>query len=154
MHYRERLRVPAIWWLTALFFAVSTMSAIGFYLGPEFAVVAGLVTVVAITAGLLAYGSVEIVVDSEGLLVGGSRLEWPYLGEVKVHDRKATQHRMGAGADPSAWLVHRGYLPGSVEITLADPLDPHPYWLVSSQDPQGLADAIQTHRPITAPEAE
>ena len=53
MTYRERLRVPAGWWVTGLFFAVSFVTAVGFYAGPLVALVAGAVTAAAITAGCL-----------------------------------------------------------------------------------------------------
>ncbi|MPN07380.1 hypothetical protein SDC9_154650 [bioreactor metagenome] len=50
---------------------------------------------------------------------------------------------MGAGADVQAFLATRPYIRRVVEVTLADPADPHPYWLISSRHPEELADAIR-----------
>jgi hypothetical protein len=40
-------------------------------------------------------------------------------------------------------MVLRPYVKTAVEITLADPDDPVPYWLVSTRHPQRLAAAMQ-----------
>jgi hypothetical protein len=39
--------------------------------------------------------------------------------------------------------VLRPYIKTTVEITLDDPEDPVPYWLVSTRHPQRLAAALQ-----------
>jgi hypothetical protein len=39
--------------------------------------------------------------------------------------------------------VLRPYIKTAVEITLDDPDDPVPYWLVSTRDPHRLATAMQ-----------
>ena len=44
MTYRERLAVPAGWWVVGMFFALTFVTAVGFYAGPWVAVVAGVVT--------------------------------------------------------------------------------------------------------------
>jgi len=113
------------------------------------AVVAGVVTAAGVAAALLWYGSIRLRVDAVGLHVGRAVLEWPYVGEVTVHDRASTRSRLGAGADHAAWLLVRGFVPGSVEVTVNDPADPHPYWLVSTRDPEGLAQAIAECRSIS-----
>jgi hypothetical protein len=143
MNYRERLTVPAGWWVVGMFFSLTFVTAVGFYAGPWIAVLAGLVTAATIAGALLWYGRVEVVVDEGGLHAGDALLEWPYAGEVRVHDRAATRERLGVGADPAAWLVVRAFVPGSVEVAVADPADPHPYWLVSSRRPGELAQAIE-----------
>lgn len=150
MNYSERLRVPAIWWVVGMFFSLTFVTAVGFYAGPSVAVIAGVVTAVGVAAALLWYGRVRITVDAAGLHAGAAVLEWPFAGEVRVHDRGATRARLGAGADHDAWLLVRGFVPGSVEVAVADPADPHPYWLVSSRDPVRLAQAIEDSRGISA----
>ena len=45
--------------------------------------------------------------------------------------------------DARAWLLVRGWIPGVARITLDDPTDPTPYWLVSTRDPEGLAAALR-----------
>ncbi|MFT4108025.1 DUF3093 domain-containing protein [Propionicimonas sp.] len=149
MSYRERLSVPSSWWVTGLLVALSFVTAVGFYIGPAVAVAAGVVTAVAVVLALLFYGRVVVAVDAGGVRAGDSVLEWPYVGEVIVHDRSATRSRLGPDADHAAWLVVRGYVPGSVEVVVDDPADPHPYWLVSSRRPAQFAAAITASRPIS-----
>ena len=143
IYYTERLSVPASWWVIGLFFAVSFVSAVGLYAGPTVSVVASLVTAGVIAAALVAYGRCRIQVDSDGLHAGKAVLDWASAGEVVALDREATGLRLGTGADPAAWLVVRGYVHEAVEVTLTDPADPHPYWLVSTRHPAELADAIR-----------
>ena len=143
MIYRERLFVPATWWVVGMFFSLTFVTAVGFYAGPEVALVAGLVTAAGVAAALLWYGRVQVIVDEAGLRAGDARLEWPYVGRVRVLDRAGTRQLLGAGADHAAWLVVRTFVPGSVEVTLDDPADPHPYWLISTRRPGELAGAIE-----------
>jgi hypothetical protein len=149
MNYEERLRVPGMWWVVGMFFALTFVTAVGFYAGPMVAVVAGVVTAAGVAAALLWYGSIRLHVDAVGLHVGRAVLEWPYVGEVRVHDRASTRSRLGAGADHAAWLLVRGFVPGSLEVTVNDPADPHPYWLVSTRNPEGLAQVIAECRSIS-----
>lgn len=146
MTYRERLAVPLSYWIVACLVGVSTATAVGFYLGPWVAVGAGLATLVGITVTLLLIGRPVIDVGGAGVRVGDSVLEWPHVGATTVHDRNATRDRLGPGAKATAWVVQRPYIPGSVEIAVADAADPHPYWLVSSRNPAQFAAAIERAR--------
>lgn len=149
MTYRERLFVPAGWWVIGMFFALSFVTAVAFYSGPWVALAAGAVTAAGVALALVWYGRMAIVVDEVGLHAGAALLEWPYLGEVVVHDRAATRRRLGPDADPAAWLLVRGFVPASVEVAVADLADPHPYWLVSSRRAVQLAATIEESRPIS-----
>lgn len=146
IHYSERLWTPVSWWLIALFFAVSFVSAVGLYASPAVALIASAVTTVVVAVVLLSYGSCRLVVDDDGFHAGAALLEWNCLGEAVAHDRATTERRLGAEADPSAWLLVRGYVPTAVEVTVTDPDDPHPYWLVSTRHPQELVEAIERVR--------
>lgn len=149
MEYVERLRVPASWWVIGMFFGLTFVTAVGFYAGPMVAVVAGGVTATGLAAALLWYGRARVGVDGTGLHADGALLEWLYAGDVTVLDRAATRSRLGPAADHAAWLLVRGFVPGSVEVAVVDPDDPHPYWLLSSRDPSELAEAIRRCRPIS-----
>ena len=48
----------------------------------------------------------------------------------------------GPEADARAYLVLRPYVRTAVQVDLADPADPAPYWLISSRHPKRLADAL------------
>lgn len=143
MDFRERLSTPIGWWAVGMFFAVSFVTAVGFYAGPRTALAAGALTAAAVAAALLWYGRPVVEVAADGLHADRALLDWKDCGTVVVHDRASCRHRLGPGADPSAWLLFRGYIPGAVEIEIADPADPHPYWLISSRRPAELAAAIE-----------
>ena len=54
--------------------------------------------------------------------------------------RRAGSH--GPFQEVEAFVVHRGYIPTMVIVVLDDPMDPTPYWLISTRDPEGLAAAL------------
>lgn len=140
--FREQLTVPVRWWLVALFFVVSVFVAVGFYLLPLTGLIAALVCAGVVVAVLVPYGSLTVSVDDRALTVGASRIEWTWVGGAKALDPAETRHRLGPGADARAHLAMRPYLPEAVEVTIDDPADPHPYWLVSSRRAVELAAAI------------
>ena len=160
------------WWLqaaladvnyTVLFYLATALTAITdnaalTYLGSlvegvsdgfKYALVAGAVTAIAVCVALLWFGRLRVAVDADGLHAGDALLEWPYLGAVTALSAAATRERLGAKADPAAWLAVRGYVPGSVEVEIKDPADPHPYWLVSTREPQKLAAALASRASIS-----
>ena len=141
MLFRERLSVPVLWWLLAVGFALSLLLAIGLYVGPAWGIgVAVAATIVAI--GLFLRAAVVIVVDLETIRVGRAEIDHAYIAGSRALDADATRRRAGVEADARAHLVLRPYVASAVEITLADPADPVPYWLVSSRRPQELAAAL------------
>lgn len=146
MGYRERLRVPAAWWLIGLFFAVSFVTAVGFSISGLVSMIAGGLTVVGVAGFLRWFGSAELVVDERGVSAAGALLEWAWLGTATARDADATRRRLGPEADHRAHLVIRGYIPTSVELAVTDPGDPHPYWLVSTRHPRELVAAIEEAR--------
>lgn len=142
MRYREKLSCPASWWVIALAIALTSATAIGFYLGPPVALAGGIVTAVAVAAILMWFGALMITVDERGLTVGKSTLEWEYQGSVRALDADAARARMGPDADARAHEVTRPFVGGAVEVEVRDAADPHPYWLVSTRQPAQLAAAI------------
>lgn len=139
--YRERLTVPIAWWVLSGLFALSLLLAFGFYLGPVWGVGSALISLVAMAAVFAAAAS-RIVVDDTRLHVGRASIEFGYLGEVTALDASAARLRRGPKADARAFLALRPYVSTAVEITLTDPDDPAPYWLVASRRPQVLAAAL------------
>lgn len=140
MLFRERLTVPVIWWVLAGLFSLSVLVAVGAYLGPTW----GFGTSVAamlVASAIFASASILISVDARELRVGRASIEHLYIAGCRPLDAEETRRRAGAEADARAHLVLRPYLKTAVEITLDDPDDPVPYWLVSTRHPQQLAAA-------------
>ena len=146
MLFRERLTVPAAWWVLAALFAVSMLTAIGFYLGPVWGVGVGLATM-ATAAAIFTTIAVVVSVDATELRVGRAVIERRYVGAARALDAPATDRRAGVEADARAHLVLKPYIPTAVEIVLDDPDDPVPYWLVATRRPARLAAALEVGQP-------
>ncbi|WP_432557480.1 DUF3093 domain-containing protein [Granulicoccus sp. GXG6511] len=143
--FRERLGVPVRWWLVALFFVVSVFVAVAFYLGPLNGLIAAVLCAGIVAAVLVPYGSLTVTVDERALTVGPNRIEWAWVGGATTLDADAARHRLGPGADVRAHLAVRPYVQESVEVTVVDAADPHPYWLISSRRAAELAAAVNAH---------
>lgn len=145
--YSERLSVPASYWGIALFFGLTFVSAVTFMLGQLIFAVSTLGTLGLIVWTLLAWGSLRITVDADGVRAGRSLLEWRYVGAAAVADR-AMRTRVLARDD--VFLALRPYAGGTVVVGVADDADPHLCWLVSTRDPEALVRAIEDNRPSGA----
>jgi len=139
--FRERLRVPFGWWVLATLFALSLLLALGLYVGPVWGVGVAAASLL-VAAGLFASAAVTITVDASEIRVGRAVIEHNYIAAAQALDAAATRRRSGVEADARAHLVLRPYVPTAVEITLADPADPVPYWLISSRRPAELVAAL------------
>jgi Protein of unknown function (DUF3093) len=151
--YRERLAVPAAWWLLALpvigLLGGELWAGIGGWAGTViFAVfAAGLV------AALMAWGSARIEVSGGRLSAGRSVLPLRYATEVVALDERQAAAMRGPQADPAAHLMVRPFLKQAVYIAVQDPAGQVPYWLVGTRRPAELAAAIEQCRRRDAPAA-
>lgn len=140
--YRERLSVPIRWW------AQGTMLVASLWLAVIVAVpgaVAWAVTgaAVALMATLfLTYGAALVSVEDGWFRAGRARVELRFVGEVVPLDAEATRLVAGRDADARAYLLLRPYRKKAVKVSLSDPADPTPYWLVSTRRPDALAAAL------------
>lgn len=141
MRYRERVQVPLSWWVFAVLFAATLAGAFGFYLGRGVALAVGLPALVVVGLGFLA-SSYVIEVDDDTVRVGRAEIGRPWIGAVRPLDAAGTRTRSEVEADARAHLVLRPWVSTTVELTLDDPADPVPYWLVSTRRPGALATAL------------
>lgn len=146
MAFRERLLVPAWWWLIGGLVASGMALAVWSYLGPVAGIGATVLFVGAVVAALTAYGVMQIVVDERGVRVGANRVEWAWLGECEPLDATGTARLLGECADPRAFLATRPYVKTAVRLQIDDAADPHPYWVVSTRQPAAFAAAYEQAR--------
>ena len=142
MLFRERLTVPLMWWVLASLFALSVLLAVGAYLGPVWGIGTALATVMVATAIYIS-AAVVISIDAREIRIGRASIEHAYIASSQALAAEEARQRAGVGADARAHLVLRPYVRTAVEITLDDPDDPVPYWLVSTRRPQQLAEALR-----------
>jgi hypothetical protein len=92
--------------------------------------------------GLLLLGSPVIEVTGSTLVAGKARLPLSVVaGAVASRGSQASAER-GIGLDARAFLVIRGWVDPVVRVTLDDPSDPTPYWLISTRRPEELVRVL------------
>lgn len=142
--YRERWVVPLIWWPAAL--ALATLVAAELHSGGaglrSYLPYGGLLP---LTVILLAVGSRGAITIADGELhVPGARIPITLLTDGVPLDREAFRLQTGPMADPRAYVVSRPWLRTAVRLTVADPADPTPYWVVGTRRPGELLTAMRT----------
>jgi Protein of unknown function (DUF3093) len=140
--YTEMLHVPLRWWALLTMFLASVLLAflVATPTWVAFAVTAAL-TLLAVTV-LLAYGAARVVVDDRTFRAGRAHIPVRLLGTPVALDAQASRLLAGMDADARAYLLLRPYVKKSVQVPVADPDDPTPYWLVSTRHPERLAQAL------------
>jgi len=148
--YRERLwPTPWIYLVSLLLIPASILT-----LAPV-SVPAGIVTgIVLYLAAVSALSLTAPVVEVAGgrLRAGRADVALTHVGEAAAATDAAARIELGTGLDARAFLIIRGWIRPVVRIPITDPVDPTPYWLVSSRRPKELAAAINASR-STAPHA-
>lgn len=140
--HQERLRVPVSWWVLTAVGVLVLFIAYDVALGTWAAAAAAGLAALAGGVWLMSQSSLLVGADERGLVVGPALLPTWAVGDVEALDEQQTAHARGAGADPHAFFVLRGYVRTSVRVHVDDPSDPVPYWLVSTREPEALAAAL------------
>jgi hypothetical protein len=141
VRYTERLWPSPGVWLVVLLVAASA-GLVVVKVAPVWASVAVALVCVAAAAWGLGRSSATIAVTDDELVAGRARIPVALLGDVQVLDRPAFTALRGPRSDVRAYLCQRGWIPQGVRVTIDDPQDPTPYWLLSSRRPQALAAAL------------
>ncbi|MDQ6649655.1 MAG: DUF3093 domain-containing protein [Actinomycetota bacterium] len=146
--YAERLTVPWWWWpfgaaVTALLAAEVHSGA-----GGARAVVPYLVGAVLFLGGMATLSRGRIKVAEGYLVADAAQLPIEVVGSVRALTRDQVRSLLGPAADPAAYLVTRPWLPAAVLITLDDPDDDTPYWLIGTRHPDELVEALTRASPL------
>ncbi|AYY13427.1 DUF3093 domain-containing protein [Actinobacteria bacterium YIM 96077] len=143
--YRERLFVPARWWLLLVLLAGAIWLIYQHAYGPRVSLPVALPGLACGAAVLVLYGRARLTVTADVVAAGRARLPLDAVGTVEVLTGDAARWARGPELDPRAYRVIRGYVDPVVRIHVSDD-DPTPYWLVSSRRPDRFAAAIGTAR--------
>ncbi|MBK5305721.1 MAG: DUF3093 domain-containing protein [Frankiaceae bacterium] len=149
--YRERWIVPLVWWPCTL--GLATLVAAELHSGfPGPRAVLPYAVLLPLAAVLLAAGSRGSVTVTDGVLhVPTARIPITHLADGVVLDREAFRLQTGPMADPRAFVVSRPWLHTAVRLTLDDPDDPTPYWVVGTRRPADLLAAIRAEAAAARP---
>jgi hypothetical protein len=140
--YSERLHVPLRWWVQATMLLASLWLAFVVAMPAWAAAVATGVLVLATASLFVSFGSARVAVRDGVLYAGPAHISLDLLGPVEALDPEETRRVHGVEADARAFLVTRPYLKRAVKVTVLDPADRTPYWLVSTRHPRELAAAL------------
>jgi hypothetical protein len=138
--YRERLwPAPWVFLATALVIPASLLVflPISLPVGVGVAVVlygAILVVLFATTA------TIEVTADE--FRAGRARMPRSVVGAASAFEGDEAVAERGVRLDARAWLLLRGWIPDVVRVEVVDDADRTPYWLVSSRNPEQLAQAL------------
>lgn len=145
MHYREKLWPSfGVWLLVPLiaFMCAVAVAPIAFSVA---AIVAGVVAcALAIWAAVAA---TRLEVTDQHFLCGDAKLPLDVISAGTLVPEANVRREMGPDLDARAFVTVRGWIPTMVRLTLDDPEDDTPYWLVSSRRPEELLAALQRAHP-------
>lgn len=150
--YAERLRVPVWLWAAGLGVAAALAAELHLGYGGVRAWVPYAVLLPLAAALLWRAGRVEVRVEDGELHVDDAHVPVALLSAAEPLDAAAKQRAMGRELHPYAFVVHRPWVRTAVRLTLDDPADPTPYWLVSTRHPGALATALAPPELRAAPE--
>ena len=142
MRYREVIRMPL--WLLALIylFFLSFVLSVWAALGNSaaliiFLVLSALVVLIAVRTRLI------IQVSESELLVGRAHIDLKYIGAVTELDSQAMRALRTRDANPMAFLGIRFWSSTGVKVVITDKADETPYWLITSNQANQLAQALK-----------
>jgi hypothetical protein len=143
--YSERLGPP--WWLSALIVAGAAGVAAEIHLGYP-GVRAWLPYALLVPAAvLLVFWLRRLRVRVTGgadrqLWVDDAHIPVVHLGTGEALGGYAKADALGPHLDPLAFLITRPWIRQFVRVTVTDPADPTPYWLVPTRHPDRLLAAL------------
>ena len=101
------------------------------------------------TVGVLWFFAPSLRIEKGVLQAGKAQIELHHISAMTVFRSEQARHERGPGLDARAWLVLVPWIDSTVKIELSDPLDPTPYWLVSTRHPEAFAEAWEQSRKTT-----
>jgi len=137
----ERAGWPLWLWLFLLFLAASLSLAFWAALGNGWALGTLGVQLVALGYGAMRT-PLRIEVKDGVVTVGVARLPLEFISGVKELSSREMQQMRGPAVNPSAYPAIRFWVSTGVQITISDPQDPTPYWLVSCKNAHQLVEAL------------
>ncbi|MDP1720883.1 MAG: DUF3093 domain-containing protein [Candidatus Nanopelagicaceae bacterium] len=141
-HYTQIVKPPP--WLLAFIFFL--LASVALSIWAAFDNPAGMIT---LTGGIVLLFIIrnslimKIDLTSSELRIGPAHIDRSYLGQVTELTVEEMRLIRGRDADPAAFLAIRFWQPHGVKITVDDPRDPTPYWLISAKNAKGLVEALK-----------
>ena len=142
MIFKEVLR-PPIWLLAFIYFLLlSLVIAIWAAFDTSAAVAALMAATVTLIYAAISMRS-SILIDERGLRIDRAHIDLKYIGSVDVLNTSQMRLLRTRDADPAAYLAIKFWISTGVKITVLDPRDPTPYWLVTSKRGDEMAALLK-----------
>ena len=136
--FKEVLR-PPIWVLAFIYFLfLSLVIAIWAAFDNTVTLIAFVASTIAIIYIAFAMRS-TITLDGDELRIDRAHIDLKYLGAITILDAPAMRLLRTRDADPAAYLAIKFWIPTGLKITVVDPRDPTPYWLITSKRGEEIA---------------
>ena len=139
--FQERVGWPVWLWAFLLFLCGSLGIAIWAALGTTWAEVSMLAQLVGLIF-LWQSTPLEIRATADSLRVGPANIERKFITSVSALSSDEMRSLRGPKINTAAYMQIRFWISTGAKISISDPLDPTPYWLVSSKKAHQLADAL------------
>jgi hypothetical protein len=139
--FQERLWPSVGQWVFAFIMTSSLGIAYGRAYGADLGIVVGIIATIAVAIGL-AVNTPLIQIDELNFRVGRARLPLQYVGKIQILDEEQSRRARSTDANSNAHFQLRGGIKTTVIVEVTDPQDPHPYWQVSSRNPDALIAAL------------
>jgi hypothetical protein len=140
--FKEVLR-PPIWLLAFIYFLLlSLVIAIWAAFDTSAAVSALIAATIALIYAAVAMRS-SISIDERELRIDRAHIDLKYIGGVDVLNTSQMRLLRTRDADPAAYLAIKFWISTGVQITVLDPRDPTPYWLVTSKRGDEIAALLK-----------
>lgn len=139
--FKEETHWPTWLWLFLLFLAASLALAFWAALGLRWGAISGLLQLLGLII-LSQRSALLLEVTQSELRVGSAHIDRQFLGVVEPLSADEMRKWRGPLSDPAGFMALRFWISTGVKIEINDPLDPAPYWLVSSKKAQPLVAAL------------
>ena len=123
----------AILWPSVALVFLPINAELGFWLGP--------ILTIGIWAAMY-FASPKIIVESGQLHVGRAHIPVEFISGATVIAETDAFAERGPKLDARAFVRFQMGVKTLVKVAIIDPVDPTPYWLISTRKPQQLAEAL------------
>jgi hypothetical protein len=139
--YRERVR-PNFGTFIAVATLLPAVTLVSEPFDYRIGIAVGLILVMSIWAALFFLAPV-IQVGSSHLRVARAKIPRNLLGKIEEIAKDQIFSERGPRLDPAAHKVFQGTVKTAIKITVNDPNDPTPYWIISTRKPAQLAEVLR-----------
>jgi hypothetical protein len=143
--FQERLWPSVGQWVFALIMTASLGIAYGRAYGADLGIVVGIAATIVVIVGLVVNAPL-IQIDELNFRVGRARLPLEYVGKIQKLDEEQSRRARSTDANSNAHFQLRGGIKNTVIVEVTDSQDPHPYWQVSTRNPDELIEALTSAR--------